>query len=98
MASADHPSLRCRSLPTHPQHQPLSEELSVPPVEEESWFLLNTIRQLPEAYRETLMLRFVENLTGPEIALLTGLTPDSVRVNLHRGVKLLREQLQGGSR
>ena len=78
--------------------EPLSEALSVPPVEEESWFLLNTIRRLPEAYRETLMLRFVENLTGPEIALLTGLTPDSVRVNLHRGVKLLREQLKGGPR
>ena len=52
-----------------------------------------TIRQLPEAYRETLLLRLVQGLTGPEIAALTGLTPDSVRVNLHRGFKLLREQL-----
>jgi RNA polymerase sigma-70 factor (ECF subfamily) len=51
------------------------------------------IRQLPEAYRETLVLRLVQGLTGPEIAALTGLTPDSVRVNLHRGFKLLRAQL-----
>lgn len=55
--------------------------------------VLDRIRALPDAYRETLVLRLVEGLTGPEIAELTGLTPDSVRVNLHRGMKLLREQL-----
>jgi RNA polymerase sigma-70 factor, ECF subfamily len=51
------------------------------------------IRDLPEAYRETLVLRLVEGMTGPEIAARTGLTPASVRVNLHRGMKLLREKL-----
>jgi RNA polymerase sigma-70 factor (ECF subfamily) len=55
--------------------------------------VLNHIRALPEAYRETLVLRLVEGMTGPEIALQTGLTPASVRVNLHRGMKLLREKL-----
>jgi RNA polymerase sigma-70 factor (ECF subfamily) len=55
--------------------------------------VLDFIRQLPEAYRETLVLRFVEGMTGPEISVRTGLTPASVRVNLHRGVKLLREKL-----
>ena len=55
---------------------------------------LEAIRALPEAYRETLMLRLVEGLSGPEIATRTGLTPASVRVNLHRGMKLLREKLQ----
>lgn len=55
--------------------------------------VLDTIRALPEAYRETLILRLVEGLTGPEIAAQTGLTPDSVRVNLHRGMKMLRERL-----
>ena len=44
-------------------------------------------------YRE-LALRLVEGLTGPEIAARTGLTPGSVRVNLCRGMKLLRERLQ----
>jgi RNA polymerase sigma-70 factor (ECF subfamily) len=51
------------------------------------------IRTLPEAYRETLVMRFVEGMTGPEIAERTGLTPASVRVNLHRGMKLLREKM-----
>lgn len=56
---------------------------------------LNAIRELPEAYRETLVLRLVEGMTGPEIAARTGLTPASVRVNLHRGMKMLREALGG---
>jgi len=55
--------------------------------------ILELIRNLPEAYRETLVLRLVEGMTGPEIAIRTGLTAASVRVNLHRGMKLLREQL-----
>ena len=56
---------------------------------------LDAIRSLPKAYRDTLMLRLVEGLNGPEIAQRTGLTPASVRVNLHRGLKLLREKLGG---
>lgn len=55
--------------------------------------VLSALRDLPEAYRETLMLRLVEGMSGPEIAALTGLTPGSVRVNLHRGMTLLRAAL-----
>jgi len=55
--------------------------------------ILDLICSLPEAYRETLVLRFVEGMTGPEIASRTGLTAASVRVNLHRGVKMLREKM-----
>jgi RNA polymerase sigma-70 factor (ECF subfamily) len=55
--------------------------------------ILDIVRALPDAYRETLVLRLVEGMTGPEIALRTGLTADSVRVNLHRGMKLLRHKL-----
>lgn len=59
----------------------------------ESLAVLDAIRKLPEAYRDTLMLRLVEGMSGNEIAERTGLTPASVRVNLHRGMKLLREKL-----
>jgi RNA polymerase sigma-70 factor (ECF subfamily) len=52
--------------------------------------ILDAIRSLPDAYRETLILRLVEGLTGPEIAARTGMTPGSVRVNLHRGMEQLR--------
>ncbi len=67
------------------------------PAPPEALAVLEAIRSLPEAYRETLVLRLVEGLTGPEIALQTGLTHDSVRVNLHRGMKFLREKLDGRS-
>jgi RNA polymerase sigma-70 factor (ECF subfamily) len=63
--------------------------------EAEATEVLNLIRQLPEAYREPLILRFVEGMTGAEIAGRTGLAPASVRVNIHRGMKLLREKLGG---
>lgn len=53
--------------------------------------ILDSIRRLPEAYQETLIMRLVEGMTGPEIARHTGLTPESVRVNLCRGMKMLRE-------
>jgi RNA polymerase sigma-70 factor (ECF subfamily) len=55
--------------------------------------VLAAIRSLPDAYKETLILRLVEGMTGPEIAERTGLTPGSVRVNLHRGMQQLRERI-----
>jgi RNA polymerase sigma-70 factor (ECF subfamily) len=55
--------------------------------------VLGVIQSLPAAYRETLVLRLVEGMTGQEIADHTGLTPASVRVNLHRGMRQLREAL-----
>jgi RNA polymerase sigma-70 factor (ECF subfamily) len=55
--------------------------------------VLATIKALPDAYRETLILRLVEGMTGPEIAARTGLTQGSVRVNLYRGMQQLRAKL-----
>ena len=55
--------------------------------------ILDSVRSLPEAYRETLILRLVEGMTGPEIAAKTGLSHGSVRVNLNRGMQQLREKL-----
>ena len=81
----------------HPQDGTLPENLPAKGdlrASVEAAHALQAIRELPEAYRETLMLRLVEGMTGPEIALRTGLTADSVRVNLHRGMKLLKERLE----
>jgi RNA polymerase sigma-70 factor, ECF subfamily len=55
--------------------------------------VLEIVKGLPEAYRETMILRLVEGMTGPEIAARTGLTHGSVRVNLHRGMQQLRARL-----
>jgi RNA polymerase sigma-70 factor (ECF subfamily) len=61
--------------------------------ESETLAVLEAVRTLPEAYRETLLMRLVEGMTGQEIADHTGLSAGSVRVNLHRGMKMLRETL-----
>jgi RNA polymerase sigma-70 factor (ECF subfamily) len=55
--------------------------------------VLAAIQELPDAYRETLLMRLCEGMSGPEIAEVTGLEPGSVRINLHRGMKLLRDKL-----
>ena len=63
------------------------------PIEAETLAVLDAVRKLPETYREALLMRLVEGMSGNEIAERTGLTPASVRVHLHRGMKLLREKL-----
>jgi len=82
------------------RHKPEMAELTEDIVaadrtEAEATAILALIQTLPDAYRETLVLRLVEGMTGPEIAERTGLTAASVRVNLHRGMKQLREKLGG---
>ncbi len=79
----------------HPISDDTADLAVAPPPTSEAAAALRAIRELPETYRETLIMRLVEGLTGPEIALRTGMTPDSVRVHLHRGIKLLREKLGG---
>jgi RNA polymerase sigma-70 factor, ECF subfamily len=92
---------RNRAIDFHRRHQgseELPEHLAAPdssPATIEARAVLAVIETLPHAYRETLLLRLVEGLTGPEIAARTGLTAASVRVNLHRGMKLLRQKLAG---
>jgi RNA polymerase sigma-70 factor (ECF subfamily) len=68
------------------------------PIATETFAVLEIVRQLPEAYRDTLLMRLVEGMSGNEIAERSGLTQASVRVNLHRGMKLLRERWAGQSR
>lgn len=76
------------------RHEELPPELpGGDPVEADTLAVLDVVRRLPEAYRETLLMRLVEGMSGAEIAARTGLSAGSVRVNLHRGMKLLREKL-----
>src|SRR5580658_27041 len=56
--------------------------------------ILEAVLSLSETYREILILRLVEGMTGPEIAARTGMTHGSVRVNLHRGMEQLRAKLR----
>lgn len=55
--------------------------------------VLDAILALPFAYQESLALRLVARLTGPEIAAALDMTEGAVRVNLSRGMGLLKEKL-----
>jgi len=88
-----------RSAPEEQMPDEQSEhDIAAPPEQADSRrqaaAILDAIRSLPDAYREPLILRFVEGMTGPEIAARTGLTHGSVRVNLHRGMQQLRALLR----
>jgi len=80
---------RAREFTELPEDLPAGERPGA-----EALAALEAIRTLPEAYRETLMMRLVEGMSGDEIAARTGMTAASVRVNLHRGMKQLRQVLQ----
>jgi RNA polymerase sigma-70 factor (ECF subfamily) len=84
------------ALRGRPRERQLDDETAATPSPRiEAREILEQVLALPDAYREPLILRLVEGMTGPEIAARTGLTPGSVRVNLCRGMKLLRARLQG---
>ena len=53
------------------------------------------ISQLPVGYREILTLRFVDGLGPKEIAELIEETENVVSVRLHRGIKLLKDAVEG---
>src|SRR2546429_6695071 len=44
------------------------------PIEAETMAVLDVVRKLPDAYRETLLMRLVEGMTGAGIAAKSGLT------------------------
>lgn len=93
---------RARNVRNAMRRAPAAEDVdgltaAVPSIDEaEADEILATIRSLPETYREPLLLRLVAGLSGPEIADRLDMTPGSVRVNLCRGIKLLRARLSGG--
>jgi RNA polymerase sigma-70 factor (ECF subfamily) len=95
-----------KAIPQEQVTEPVSEDQSESRTandandadDQEAAMILSVVRALPEPYREPLILRLVEGMTGPEIAARTGLTHGSVRVNLCRGMQLLREKLGETSR
>jgi RNA polymerase sigma-70 factor (ECF subfamily) len=91
-----------KAIPVEKVTEPVSENQAESrttnhAAEQEADLILAVVRALPEPYREPLILRLVEGMTGPEIAARTGLTHGSVRVNLHRGMQLLREKLDNAA-
>ena len=51
------------------------------------------IAELPEQYRMVLMMRDIEDIDTAEIAAMLGVTPNAVKIRLHRARQALRTLL-----
>lgn len=56
--------------------------------------LLSRLRELPEHYRQVIVLRFLEELSYEEIAELLDLPMGSVKTRIFRGREMLRQRLR----
>ncbi|HEY1788786.1 MAG TPA: sigma-70 family RNA polymerase sigma factor [Verrucomicrobiae bacterium] len=82
---------------------PLDEELTVPAAtsnpagqaisKEEEEILWRSLEQIPEAYREPLVLFYREHQSIEEVATTLELSEEAARQRLSRGRKLLQEQV-----
>ncbi|MES2006728.1 MAG: RNA polymerase sigma factor [Patescibacteria group bacterium] len=57
---------------------------------------LKALQELPDAYKEVLILRYVEGLSPKEIAHQLDENENAVSVRVHRGLKKLKELLEPG--
>lgn len=64
---------------------------------EETAALAQALAELPVKYRTVLHLYYYEGLTAEEIGRLQRVPAGTVRMQLSRGRKLLREKLEGGA-
>lgn len=55
--------------------------------------LWQIVHQLPEKYREVVVLYYERELTGQEVAQVLDLSEQAVRTRLHRGRQLLKDAL-----
>lgn len=60
---------------------------------EEANILLQEIRSLPEIYREPLLLRHAQSLSGAQVATILGISENAAQVRIHRARRLLLERL-----
>ncbi|WAH35827.1 sigma-70 family RNA polymerase sigma factor [Alicyclobacillus dauci] len=56
--------------------------------------LWGIVNNLPEKYREVVVLYYQRDLSGQEIAEVLGISEQAVRTRLHRGRQLLKSQLR----
>jgi RNA polymerase sigma-70 factor, ECF subfamily len=63
--------------------------------------LREAVHELPEHYREVYLLRDIEELSSEEVALAMGITPNAVKIRLHRArqalMALVKERCEKGA-
>ncbi len=96
--TAAHAALKTRRHPGPPDSK-VEDLLEAPPVlaAENRERIASGLRALPEEYRRLIRYRFHEGRNPAEIARRLGIPPGRVRVQLCRGLRLLREIVKGMS-
>lgn len=75
------------------------ENFDVPEVHEQEQILvkaetnemLTFVKELPEKYREVIVMRYVDGLSPSEIADRTGDTENAISVRINRGIKKIQD-------
>ncbi|WP_326569858.1 RNA polymerase sigma factor [Bacillus niameyensis] len=80
----------------HPHDGKTPEELILQ--NEEQQELYQTIQQLPESYRDVLILRAIKDFSIAETAQILKWKETKVRTNYHRAIQAIRKQLTRGSK
>lgn len=80
-------------------HEGNFEELSGGSIEELTFTLdakqaATFIGEIPEIYREVIVLRFIDGLGPKEISELVEESENVVSVRIHRGIKMLRDRIK----
>ena len=88
---------RRREVPLTPDenlvdHQPMPEEVWL--AKEQASMLAEVLSELPEHYRQTLYLRFHQELSYEEIAFILEVPISRVKTYLHRGKEKMRQHLE----
>lgn len=64
--------------------------------------LRSCVHELPEMYRQAYVLRDMEDMSNDEVALALGVTPNAVKIRVHRArqalMTLVRRKYEGGTR
>lgn len=83
--------------------QPVTESLELPVLDDEATapeiidqryefeVLADAVRSLPERCRQVIMLRYVHNLPYKEIAAQLGISPETVKVHMAKGIRRCTE-------
>ncbi|OGK62356.1 hypothetical protein A2446_02345 [Candidatus Roizmanbacteria bacterium RIFOXYC2_FULL_38_9] len=78
------------------KHDGKSEILDKVTKDDECQKLHEAIAQLPQDYKEIVILRFIEDLPVQEVAVIIDKSPESVRVTQHRAIAKLKQILNNG--
>ena len=84
--------LSIRHVQTHTELDPASVEEDLE-VADDHRRMLDSLGSLPLRQRDCLTLRYLYELSVPEIAETLGLSPNSVKTHLTRGLNALRDRL-----